>query len=533
MKKVLTLMGMALTAFVPVAAQSGADPLSMQAIEWPLDSLFFQFHCVLPHDSTFSVDKLNKYHFPPDVVPTYTPAETEQRLKDLGSAIPFAYNPEVQAFIDLYTLRRRDQVSRMLGLQHVYFPMIEQELDRLGMPDELKYLPIVESALNPHAVSRAGATGLWQFMLATGKLYNLKVTSFVDERRDPMKATQAALRYLKNMYGIYKDWLLVIASYNCGPGNVNRAIARSGGKMTFWEISDYLPRETRGYVPAFIAANYVFRYSSEHNIYPCKTDFSFTQDTIMITRQQISLDQIAAITGADFYTLCDLNPELKTKTIPYSGEGYPLRVMHETAMLFTLYRDSVFKKMAELKMDSVKIDYAPVSNITRNNYQAYSNGTQATPAATNTQTAQQGTATGSGVLVYHTVRYGDIVSKIGERYYVTAGQISSWNGLSNYRIWPGQKLKIYISEKRATELGITTTPQATQQAAVQQPTNNQNNGASATTPNGTKVYYRVQPGDTLWDIAQKYDGLTVEKIKSMNSLGTNSLQVGQVLVVAN
>lgn len=522
MKKLLTLMGLSALAFLPVLAQSGADPVSMAAIEWPLDSLHLKFKYAEPDPAVWDTAALNKYHFPAGVVPQYSAEETAQRLKDLGSAIPFEYNAEVQAYIDLYTLRRREQVSRMLGLQHIYFPMIETELDRMGMPDELKHLIVVESALNPVAVSHAGATGLWQFMLATGKLYQLNVTSFVDERRDPVKATKAALRYLKNMYAIYKDWLLVIAAYNCGPGNVNRAIARSGGKMTFWEIKDYLPRETRGYVPAFIAANYVFRYYPEHNIFPRPIHFSYDQDTVLITRQQITLEQIATITGANFYELCDLNPELKTHTVPYQPEGYPLRVSHPTAMIFTLYRDSVYKEMASLSPDSVKIDYAKTSEITRQDYGA------GKPPVNTPASAQNGTVTSNGVLVYHTVRYGDIVSNIAQKYWVTANQVSAWNGLSNYRIWPGQKLKIYTSEKRAQQLGIVTAPAP---AVTNQNATAQNNNVTQPTPENGKVYYTVQAGDTLWDICQKYEGLTIEKLKAMNSLGSNALQVGQQLVV--
>ena len=378
---------------------------------------------------------------------------------------------------------------------------------------ELKYLPIVESALNPHARSRVGATGLWQFMLPTGRMYGLDVTSYVDERRDPYKATEAAVRYLKNMYKTYGDWLLVVAAYNCGPGNVNKAISRSGGKRNFWEIKENLPRETRGYVPALIAATYVFNYATEHNIFPKMVDFSFAQDTVHIARNLVSLKYLADATGTDMFMLKDLNPELKMDIVPYSAKPYVLRVPMETGQIFATHRDSIMKVIASLNPDSAKVAYSDkrVSPLTNKPYEK--------------KVSERYTYAGKGKnLVYHKVRSGEVVGKIASRYHVRASDIAKWNNLRKYRIKPGQKLKIYTKG----------TPQAAKpKATASKTTTKSNSNMSSTASSAAKAagakYHIVKNGDTLWDIANAYKGLTVEKIKSLNDLNNNRLKVGQKL----
>ncbi|MEM7036154.1 MAG: transglycosylase SLT domain-containing protein, partial [Bacteroidota bacterium] len=451
-------------------------------------------------------DSLNIYNFAPDSLPPSSSDVIAQRLKDIGSEISMDYNEYVQAYINLYTIQRRGQVSRMLGLSEMYFPIFEAEIDRQGVPMELKYLPVVESALNPHAVSRVGATGLWQFMLPTGRLYKLDVTSYVDERRDPEKATAAAIRYLKNMYKTYGDWLLVIAAYNCGPGNVNKAIARSGGKRTFWEIRDELPRETRGYVPAFIAATYVFNYATEHNIFPKYVDFTFQTDTVHFTRQKVGLKQLAEITDSDFYMLKDLNPELRQDIVPYQGKPYAVRVPMRTGQFMAVYRDSVNKVLAQLNPDTIKVTYASnkKSPLTNRAYASDKKKGRATYTG-------GGTSTAGRTLVYHKVRSGEVVSTIAEKYGVTWKQLQAWNGLRGYRIKPGQRLKVYVRPKYASAV-----------------TKKKPKAAPVKRVAGGK-YHVVRNGDTLWDIANAYDGLTVAKIKSLNKLKGNKLQIGQQL----
>lgn len=474
------------------------DSVEAFSIQRSLDSLLPNTHyTTLPQLETDTA-ALNTYHFTPDIVPVYTAEEYQKRLTALNSPIPLDYNSYVQSYIDLYTIKRRGQVSRMLGLSHFYYPMFEQELDRQGMPLELRHLAVVESALNPHAVSRAGATGLWQFMFATGKMYGLKVTSYVDERRDPEKATAAAAQYFKRMYASYGDWLLVIAAYNCGPGNVNKAIARSGGKKTFWEIRKWLPRETRGYVPAFIAATYAMSYPAEHNIYPIAFDFSFMQDTIQID-ETMDMQYLAKLTDTEFRILKDLNPELKSNKVPPGG--YSLRVPFKCGEIWAAKKDSITEVIAQMNPNPPAPKIKGTSPITKS---AYSSSSSADNAPSGT------------VLMYHTVRSGEVVGKIAERYHVSASSVSRWNGLRRYRIRVGQKLKIYAPARYASSAKKKSTKKTSAPVKLKP---------------GQK-YHTVQSGDTLWDIANMYEGLTLERLKELNSLSSNSLKVGQKLIIA-
>ncbi|MBK6410241.1 MAG: lytic transglycosylase domain-containing protein [Flavobacteriales bacterium] len=234
---------------------------------------------------TTDVGELNTHNFAPGVVPTYSPEVYQQRLLELDERTPFklTYNKQVQAYVDMYAERKREQTGRMLGMAQLYFPAFEEALDRYGLPQELKYLAVVESALYPGARSRAAAVGLWQFIIGTGKLYGLRVDSYVDERCDVYKSTDAACRYLRDLHEAFGDWELALAAYNCGPGNVNKAVRRAGGTMDYWKIYDHLPRETRGYVPAFIAVNYIFNHASDHNIYPVIPNYcAYEVDTMQI-----------------------------------------------------------------------------------------------------------------------------------------------------------------------------------------------------------------------------------------------------------
>jgi membrane-bound lytic murein transglycosylase D len=552
MRKLVLLFMLATAPLTGLLAQMGTlDPsVTGNEIFWQLDSLMpcHLFQCSVASQRTR--DSLNKYNYSLDSLPPLSSDVVEQRLRDLGAFIPLAYNDDVQAFINLYTLQRRDQVERMLGLSHVYFPIFDSALDRAGMPMELRYLPIVESALNPHARSRVGATGLWQFMLTTGQMYDLEVTSYVDERRDPYKSTEAAVRYLGNMYKTYGDWLLVVAAYNCGPGNVNKAIARSGGKRTFWEIQEYLPRETRSYVPALIAATYVFNYSTEHNLFPRPVDFSFQQDTIRIVRQQMSLKHFADVTHTDFWLLKDLNPELKIDVIPYSVTGYELRVPMKTGQFYAAFKDSIALWAATVSIDSAKVVYTDnrISPLTNRPYVSEASE-EPTYGSSNTDKK----------IIYHKVRRGEVVGTIASRYHVTAKDISKWNGLRNYNIVAGQNLKIYVkgaapkpqpkvvptaatpsepavvktdeaAAQDSTQVAGTVAPTAVETKAVAKVDPKANNAMNAIGAMDAK-YHVVKQGDTLWHIANAYDGLTVEKLMSLNSLPSNKLEVGQKLRV--
>lgn len=278
----------------------------------------------------------------PGSVPSFSDQAYTERINALQSPIPLSYNRHVKEFIDLYAIRKRGLTQRAMGLSNLYFPMYEEILDKEGLPLEFKYLSIVESALNPIAVSRVGATGLWQFMYNTGIIYDLKVTSYTDDRRDPVKATHAACQYFKDMYAIYGDWLLVIAAYNCGAGNVNRAIKRSGGKTNFWELMPYLPKETRGYVPAFIAVTYVMNYSKEHNLYPVSPAYSYFEvDTVRVDRP-VNFNVLARTLDLPLDVICYLNPIYKRKMIPDVGGDYVLRLPTNKMAMYMAQQEQIF-----------------------------------------------------------------------------------------------------------------------------------------------------------------------------------------------
>ena len=281
-----------------------------------------------------------------DVNPTYSKEEYVERLSRMPSVMEMAYNDVVQKFIDRYSGRLRHSISYMLGASNFYMPIFEEALEAYQLPLELRYLPVIESALNPNAVSRVGATGLWQFMLGTGRQYGLQVNSLYDERRDPVKASYAAAHYLSDLYKIFGDWNLVIAAYNCGPGNINKAIHRSNGEKDYWQIYPYLPKETRGYVPAFIAANYIMTYYSKHNICPMMSRLPAQTDTVMVNRD-VHLEQIAAVVGIGIDQLRALNPMYRRDVIPGNTEPMPLRMPLADINKFIDLEDSVYAYRAD------------------------------------------------------------------------------------------------------------------------------------------------------------------------------------------
>ena len=280
-----------------------------------------------------------------DENPTFTPEEYIERLRRMPTIMEMGYNEIVQRFIDRYMGRLRHSVSYMLGAANFYVPIFEEALEAYQVPLELKYLPVIESALNPKAVSRVGATGLWQFMLGTGKQYGLEVNSLVDERRDPVRASYAAARYLRDLYRIFGDWNLVIAAYNCGPGNINKAIHRSGGLKDYWQLYPYLPAETRGYVPAFIAANYAMTYYCEHNICPMSTRLPLQTDTIVVDRD-VHLEQISAVLDLDIEMLRSLNPQYRRDIVPGTTKKYAIRLPMADTGRFIDMQDSIYSYRA-------------------------------------------------------------------------------------------------------------------------------------------------------------------------------------------
>ena len=344
------------------------------------------------------------------------------RLSRIPSIIEMPYNEAVRKFIDMYASRLRNKVSFMLAAANFYMPIFEEALDLYDLPMELKYLPIIESALNPVAVSRQGATGLWQFMLGTGKIYGLKNNSLIDERRDPIKSTWAAARYLKEMYDIYGDWNLVIAAYNCGPGTINKAIRRANGETDYWKIYNYLPKETRGYVPAFIAANYVMTYYCDHNICPMETNIPASTDTVQVNKN-LHFEQIADLCNVPLDQIKSLNPQYKKQMIPGDSKPYTLRLPIDAISTFIDKQDTIYAHRADELFRNRKT--VAIKEIT--------------PSTRKTTTA----VAGKGKLTYYTIKSGDTLSTIAGKYGVTIKDIQRWNGMSNTKIAAGKRLKIY------------------------------------------------------------------------------------------
>lgn len=416
-----------------------------------------------------------------------------KKLHNLPSEMELSFNSVVKNYIEMYAVRKRDQVSYMLALGDYYFPMFEQALDRHGLPLELKYLPVIESALNPVAVSRAGATGLWQFMLRTGKGYGLEVNSLVDERRDPYKSTDAAARYLKDLYAIYGDWNLVIAAYNCGPGNVNKAIARSGGKRDYWEIYYRLPRETRGYVPAFIAANYIMNYYADHNICPAHSSSLATAalDTVHVS-ERMHLAQIAGVLDIPVGELRRLNPQFRRDVIPGDHKAHALVLPTE-------------KMYAFIDRNTDIVNYEKGRYFThRADTEGFLDGSVSS-------------VSGNTANVYYRVKKGDNLSTIARRNGTTVARLKSWNGLSSNRLSIGKRLIVGKKE-------VEPEPETPEQLA-QSPVNNPD-GKTQT----VSQYYRVRKGDTLGDIARK-NGVQVAQLRSWNGLKSSRIDIGDRLIV--
>lgn len=334
------------------------------------------------------------------------------RLKRIPAIIEMPYNEIVRKFIDMYATRLRQKVAFMLSANNFYMPIFEEALDLYDLPLELKYLPVIESALNPMATSTQGATGLWQFMLRTGQAYGLKVNSLVDERRDPIKSTRAAARYLKDLYDIYQDWNLVLAAYNCGPGTINKAIRRAGGDKDFWEIYNYLPKETRGYVPAFIAANYIMTYYCEHYISPMEMRMPESTDTIHVSRP-LNLNQVADVCKINIDELRALNPEFKKDLIPGNEKPYALRLPTNMVSTFIDKEDSIYAYKAD-------------TYLTRRSTVAVKNAT----------------GTSKGKAVYHRIRNGETLGGIAARYGVSINQLRRLNGIKGSNIRAGKSLRI-------------------------------------------------------------------------------------------
>ncbi len=458
----------------------------------------------------------NKFHFDTSEVrvlnyPRNLPDSVYiERLQDIEQVVDLNYNKVVGNYIKMYTERRREQVEIMLGLSAYYFPIFEETLDKYNMPLEIKYLAIIESALNPTARSRVGANGLWQFMYYTAKNMKLEITSFVDERRDPIKATDAAARYLMKLYELYGNWHLAIAAYNCGPGNVNKAIRRSGGKTNYWEIYYRLPRETRGYVPAFIAAAYTFEYHKEHNLVPRYPEISLAVDTIMVT-DYLHFNQVAENLDIEKEQLRALNPMYRRDVIPAKeNKPYPLVLPQENIMAFIDADTSIFAHERD--------KYFP-------------NNTLINPTTSTSTYFTPVDVKGKAKILY-TVKSGDNVGFISSWFKVRASDLRYWNNIHRDIIRIGQKLAIYVPEKDKEKYEkLNTMTFAQKQASIGKTTTAAKKAEVKPLDSGY-VYYTVRRGDTLWEIAQKYAGISADEIMKLNQLKNDrSLYIGQKLKI--
>ncbi len=474
----------------------------------------------------------------PGSVPSFSDKEYADRISKIVSPIPLSYNEHVKGFIELYAKRKRGLTQRAMGLSNLYFPMFEEILDREGLPLEFKYLSVVESALNPTAVSRVGATGIWQFMYNTGLIYNLKVNSYTDERRDPLKATFAACQYFKDMYAIYEDWLLVIAAYNCGAGNVNKAIKRSGGKKNFWEIMQYLPKETRGYVPAFIAVAYVMNYSREHNLYPVSPAYSYFEVDTITVNSAINFKALSKAIDLPADVISFLNPIYKKGIIPDVGSNYILRLPTSKMAMFMAGQEQIF---AESQPPARPV-YASRSY----------KGTELAQRGDQEDTYE---TVKKRVKKVHAVRRGENLGSIAGRYDMSVQQIKKMNRLKSNTLRAGQRLSVYawvntkvpVKNEQTTEMaenkkaGLTDsdtaqllTNHAAQDIHADQVADTKEKEAQAenvTEASPRYIYHVVQPGDTLWNIARRYEGVTVEMIKDINNLNNANLKPGTRLKV--
>lgn len=440
--------------------------------------------------------------------------DTDKEIYDLNDSIiikqmsemcvlfDVSYNNIVKSFIKVYTGKKRGLTETVLGLSEYYFPMFESELDAANMPLELKYLPVIESALNPRAVSRAGAAGLWQFMYATGRHMGLEINSLVDERRDVAASTKAAVKYLKQLYAIYDDWVLALAAYNCGPGNVNKAIRRSGGSKNYWEIYYKLPRETRNYVPGFIAVMYAFEYYRNYNLTPKKITIPQQTDTIMIYRQ-LHLEQVADVLSLPLEQLRDLNPQYRRDIIPaQTGKNYPLRLPFEYAAKYIDMEDSIYKYKDTVFFNPKVLAAAPVE---QNKYSRI-------PPSKNHKT------------LYYKVTSGDNLGFIASWFDVRTSDLKEWNNLYRNTIRAGQKLLIYVPSSKYNyykEFNNLDFASKQKRVGVTTPKKESNEATAKTDdPNAKYLYYTIKKGDTLWDIAKKFYDVTDSDLLNINGLSS-------------
>ena len=421
----------------------------------------------------------------------------KKRLAKMDAKSPFniEYNPALENTIKSFLKNRTKAFERLMAVSEYYFPMFEEHLAKYNIPLELKYLAIVESALNPKAKSRVGASGLWQFMYPTGKQYNLEVNSYVDERHDPLKATEAACQYLSHLYEIFGDWSLVLASYNAGPGNVSKAIRRSGGSQNYWNIRKFLPRETANYVPAFLATMYIYEFKKEHGILPKKATLTyFETDTIMV-KKQMSFKHISELLDIPVEQIEFLNPIYKLKVIPFEEDkAHYLRLPKNKMGLFVSNEEKVYAYLNYLETFKEKTKSEYIASTSKD---SIGTGADSTSTAVSKPKFERKTQ-------FHTIKTGESLGKIADKYNVSISNLKSWNKIKGNTIQAGKKLKIY-SDKKITE-----------------------NSEQKTSKNGT---YTVKNGDSLFSISKQFPGVSIQDLKKWNDISGDNIQPGMKLKI--
>ena len=448
----------------------------------------------------------------------------KERLAAMDAKSPFniEYNQGLENIIKSFLKNRKKSFERLMGVSEYYFPLFEEALAKQNVPLEIKYLAVVESALNPRAVSKMGATGLWQFMYHTGKQYGLKIDSYIDERSDPLKSSEAATKYMTNMYKMFGDWDLVLASYNSGPGNVSKAIRRSGGQKNYWNIRKNLPKETQGYVPAFLATMYLYEYHKEHGIVPQRATVQhFATDTIMI-KQQLSFKQIGDLLDVPVAQLQLLNPSYKLNVVPfYKDQNHFLRLPQEKIAVFASNESQIYA-YAEHELNKRERPFEST--------RALAIKDSASPSAK----SSNGSKT-----TYYTVKRGDNLSSLADKYDVSAFQIKKWNNLKSNTIAYGKSLKIITGGNEAKSLKkesiIDTVPSqiiSKNQSIVAKTAKEETTLTRGVAAKENAFTYLVQKGDNLYTIAQKYN-VTIAELQEWNNISNDNLQYGALLQIAS
>lgn len=430
-------------------------------------------------------ESVTTLEYKPIDYPELTTDTLKARLKRLNAKTPFnvEYNPSLESVIKSYLKNRRNSMTRLMSLSHYYFPLFEESLDNYDIPLEVKYLAIVESALKPKAKSKVGATGLWQFMYGTGKEHGLDVSSYVDERSDPIKSSIAASQYLARLYKIFGDWDLALAAYNSGPGNVSKAIRRSGGYKNYWNIRPHLPRETAGYLPAFLATMYIFEFAEAHDFIVQPPKYHYIETDTIHVKQMISLDQVSELLDVPMEALQFLNPSYKLDIIPFiKGENYTLRLPRAAIGRFVTNENAIYEQVtAELNTREKPLpQFFDVKSKTR-----------------------------------YRVKSGDYLGKIARKFGVRVSQLKQWNGLRSNNLKIGQRLTVYPAKSGLSSV---------KKKASKAPKKFINTKG--------KMTYKINDGDSLWSIAKKFPGVSVQNIKEWNDISGSTLKIGRTLVVS-